>query len=212
MYVLHYFPTNANLAPHMLLEELGVPYRLELVDRDQGAHKSAEYLKLNPAGLIPVLVDGDLVLPEAAAICLHLVDKHPEAKLAPEIGTTERGHFYRWLVYLTNTLQADIINHVYSGRLADDEAGAEVVKRHVQARVSASLDIIDKHLAGGGPWMLGARYSAVDPYLFMLCRWTRNMPSTARARPHLKRFLDAMMERPAVQRAHQQEAIGPPFY
>ena len=62
MYVLHYYPTNANLAPHMLLEELGVPYRLALVDRDQGAHKSAEYLKLNPAGLIPVLVDGDLVL------------------------------------------------------------------------------------------------------------------------------------------------------
>jgi len=86
MYVLYYYPENANLAPHMLLEELGVSYRLELVDRNRGAHKSTEYLKLNPAGFIPVLVDGDIVLPEAAAICLHLVDKHPEAGLAPRGG------------------------------------------------------------------------------------------------------------------------------
>ena len=60
--------------------------------------------------------------------------------------------------------------------------------------------------------MLGAAYSAVDAFLFMLCRWTRNMPSPARARPHIKRLLDAMMQRPAVVRAHEQEGITTPFY
>jgi glutathione S-transferase len=212
VYTLHYYPSNANLAPHILLEEIGAPYRLALVDREKGAHKSPEYLKLNPAGLIPVLVDGDLVLPETAAICMHLVDKHPELGLAPQLGTSERAHFYRWLVYLTNTLQAEILIHAYPERLADDEAGAQTVKRHARTRISGMLDLIERHLLERGPWMLGSSYSAVDPFMFVLCRWTRNMPSPARDRPHIKALLDSMMLRPAVQRAHEQEQLVPPFY
>lgn len=212
MYVLHYYPSNANLAPHILLEEIGAPYRLELVDRERGAHKSPEYLKLNPAGLIPVLVEGELALPETAAICLHLADKHPEAGLAPALGSAERAQLYRWLAYLTNTLQAEILVHAYPERLADDEAGAQAVKRHAEQRVAGMLDLVEAHLAQRGPWMLGERYSAVDPFLFVLCRWTRNMASPARARPSIRRLLDTMMARPAVRRAHEQEQLVPPFY
>lgn len=95
MYQLYYYPSNANLAPHMLLEELGVPFELVLVDRDRNEHKGAEYLKLNPSGRIPVLVDGDLVLSETAAICLHLVDRHPQAGFTPALGTPERGQSAR---------------------------------------------------------------------------------------------------------------------
>jgi glutathione S-transferase len=94
MLQLHYYPGNASMAPHMLLEELGVPFELKLVDREQDAQHSPDYLKLNPNGTIPVLVDGDLVLYETAAICLHLVDTHPHAGLAPALGTPERAHFY----------------------------------------------------------------------------------------------------------------------
>ena len=71
MLQLHYFPSNASITPHILLEEMGLPYELKLVDRANNAQKSPEYLKLNPNGLIPVLVDGDLVLYETAAICMH---------------------------------------------------------------------------------------------------------------------------------------------
>jgi glutathione S-transferase len=212
MYVLHYYPSNANLAPHMLLEELGVSYRLELVDRDKGAHKSPEYLELNPAGLIPVLVDGGLVLPESAAICLHLADRHLDAGLAPALGTAERGHYYRWFAYLTNTLQAEILTHSYAERLADDETGAQMIRRHAQRRIAEMLDLIESHLQSRGPWLLGATYSAVDPFLFMLCRWTRNLASPARDRPAIRRLLDTMMERPAVRRAHEQEGLTAPFY
>src|SRR3569833_4774792 len=102
MYKLYYYPGNANLAPHMLLEELGAAYELVLVDRDRNAHNSPEYLKLNPNGQIPTLVDGDLVLYETAAICLHLVARHPEAGLAPPCGSEARAHFYEWLIYLAN--------------------------------------------------------------------------------------------------------------
>src|SRR5665647_968508 len=109
MIQLHYDPGTAAMVPHILLEELGVPYERVLVQRSTQAHKQPAYLKLNPNGLIPVLVDGDLVLYETAAICLYLCDKYPDARLAPAVGTVERAHFYKWLVWLTNTLQATLI-------------------------------------------------------------------------------------------------------
>src|SRR5262245_12992895 len=96
---LHYAPGNASMAPHMLLEELGAPFELKLVDRANMAHKSPAYLAMNPNGLIPVLEQGDgLVLYETAAILLHLADTHAGAGLAPPLGTPERAHFYKWLM------------------------------------------------------------------------------------------------------------------
>ena len=216
MYQLYYFPGNANLAPHMMLEEIGTPYQLIAVDRANDAQKSAEYLKMNPTGRIPVLVDGELTLFETAAICLHLADRHPEAGLAPPVGSAERAEFYKWLVYLTNTLQAELIVYFYPHRLTDDEAAAAQVKRHAESRISSEggmLDILDAQLAkSGGPWLLGANYSAADPYLMMLARWTRGMAQPANKRRHLRPFLDAMGARPAVQRAFEQEGLKPPLY
>jgi glutathione S-transferase len=119
MITLHYHPGNASLAPHVLLHELGVPFELQRVDRAAGEHKSPAYLRLNPNGLIPVLVDGDLVLYEAAAICLHLVDTHPQAGLAPALGSVERAHFYKWLIWMTNTMQAMLMHYFYGDRLVD---------------------------------------------------------------------------------------------
>ena len=95
---LHYFPGNASMVPHILLEELGLPFQLLYVDRALDAQKSAAYLKLNPNGLIPVLVDGDLVLYETAAICLHLADGHPQAGLAPPQGSREQAQLYMRLI------------------------------------------------------------------------------------------------------------------
>ncbi len=109
MLQLHYFPGSASLIPHILLEELGVPFERVLVDRTVQAHKSPAYLQLNPNGLIPVLTDGDLVLYETAAICMHLVDTHPKAALAPALGSAARAHFYKWLIWMTNTLQPALI-------------------------------------------------------------------------------------------------------
>lgn len=213
MYQLYYYPGNANLAPHILLEEIGADYQLVLVDRSKNEQKSAAYLKLNPAGRIPVLIDGDLVLYESAAICLHLADRHAAAGLAPALGSAERAQFYKWLMYLTNTVQAEMLFYFYPERLADDAAAAAQVKAHAERRVGDMMDLIEAALAAGtGPYLLGAHYRAVDAYLLMLCRWTRNMGHPARARPHLGRFLDTVMARPATQRAFAAEGIAEPFY
>ncbi len=216
MITLHYHPGNASFAPHVLLHELGVPFELQLVDRAAGQHKTPEYLRLNPNGQIPVLVDGELVLYEAAAICLHLVDTHPQAGLAPALGSVERAHFYKWLVWMTNTMQAMLMHYFYGDRLVDPghtEAVAQI-KAHAQARVGEYLLQLDTHLARqGGNWMLGSRYSALDPYAWMLCRWTRGFDQRpAREYAHIAPFLQRMLERPAMQRTIAAEQLGAPLF
>ena len=212
---LHYYPGNASLAPHVLLHEIGVPFELVLVDRTQDAHRSAAYLRLNPNGLIPVLQDGALVLYETAAICLHLADAHPAARLAPPLGSVQRAHFYKWLVWLSNTLQAMLIHYFYPERLVNDgDAAADAqVKAHAEARIAAMLQQIDEQLAAhGGPWLLGPDYSAVDPYAWMLCRWTRGFESRpARDYAHIGPYLQRLLERPALQRTLAAEDLAAPW-
>lgn len=214
MIQLHYHPGNASLAPHMLLEEIGTPFELLLVDRANAAHKSQQYLKLNPNGQIPVLVEGDLVVYETAAICLHLADSHPQARLAPPIQTVERAHFYKWLVWCTNTPQAMLMHYFYSERLVNegDAAAAAQVKSHAEARVGPMLDQLDAQLAShGADWLLGSTFSAVDPYALMLCRWTRGFSRPARSLPHLGPYLQRVLARPAVQRAFATEKLTLPL-
>jgi len=212
---LHYYPSTAAMVPHIVLEEIGAPYQRVLVDRTVGEHKQPDYLRLNPNGLIPVLTDGDLVLYETAAIVLHLCDTHPGARLAPEFGTRERAGFYKWLMWLTNTVQATMLVYFYPERLVDsgNTEGAAQVKTAAHARLVALMQQLDALVeANGGPWLLGKDYSALDPYVFTLCRWTRNFASgKAREMPNLGPYLRRMLERPAVQRVLAAEQLSEPY-
>ena len=243
MIQLHYYPSNASMIPHILLEELGIPFELVLVDRSQNLHKSADYLKLNPNGKIPTLVQTfpqqpgqpnqpDLVLYESAAICLHLSDTHPQAALAPAIGSHARAHCYKWLLWLSNTFQPDIMMYYYPERyvVSSDPQVAKEVSQQAEARIGGHLMQLDRELARvteaardqapqrgqegdtPGPWMLGAQFSILDPYLFTLCRWTRNFTTRpARTYPHLGPYLQRMLARPSVQRVLATEQLAPPF-
>ena len=215
MLQLHYYPSTAAMIPHIVLEELGTPFELVLVDRTVNAHKAPGYLRLNPNGLIPVLTDGDLVLYETAAITLHLCDTHPQAGLAPALGTAQRAQFYKWLMWLTNTLQAALIIYFYGERWLDDgnTAGTTELKAQAQKKIGGMLDQLDAHLAShGGPWFMGADYTALDAYAFTLCRWTRNFSAApARERPHLGPWLQRVLARPAVQRVMVSEGLAAPF-
>jgi glutathione S-transferase len=219
MIQLHYFPGNASMTPHLLLEELGVPFELKLVDRANNAHKSPEYLKLNPNGLIPVLIDGvgdgALVLYESAAIVLHLVDTHRSAGLAPDIGTAERAHFYKWLVWFAASLIPQFQIYFYSERYVapGNASGAAEVKAAIEKKIEGLVDQIDTQLASHcGPWFMGERFSALDPYAFMLCRWTRAMQRPARTLPHIAPYLQRMLARPAVQKVLATEGLSLPWF
>lgn len=240
MIQLHYFPSNASMIPHILLEELGIPFELVLVDRTQNLHKSADYLKLNPNGKIPTLVQTspgqpDLVLYESAAVCLHLSDTHPQAALAPAVGSPARAHCYKWLLWLSNTFQPDIMMYFYPERyvMSSDPQVVKEVSRQAEARMAGHLAQLDGELArvtrvtqavkhpvaqpgkesnASGPWMLGAQFSILDPYLFTLCRWTRNFTARpARSYPQLGPYLQRMLARPSVQRVLATEQLAEPF-
>jgi glutathione S-transferase len=215
MMQLHYYPSTAAMVPHILLEEIDASYERVLVDRTRDAHKSARFLQLNPNGLIPVLTDGELVLYETAAITLHLCDTHLGEAMAPAVGTAQRAHFYKWLMWLTNTLQATLIVYFYPERWMNEgnAAGVAELKLNAQRKVGGMLDQLDGELAHhGGPWFMGTQYSALDAYVFTLCRWTRNFESgRARDRPHLGPYLQRMLQRPAVQRVLAAEGLLPPF-
>ena len=219
MPTLHYHPGNASLIAHIVLEEIGAPFALEFVDRAQSVHKSKAYLAMNPNGLIPVFIDdaprhgsAPLVLYETAAICMHLADLHPAAALLPALATPERAQAYKWIAWLSNTLQPLLTMYFYPERWADDDAGAAAIRAKAEAKIAPMLDQLDAELARHGQaWLLGERYGVADAYAFVLCRWTRGFARPARSLAHLRPWLERVLARPAVQRAFAPEKLAAPF-
>ena len=171
MIQLHHDPGSASLIPHILLLELGVSFELLQVDRAANSHKTPAYLAMNPNGSIPVLVDGELVLYETAAICLHLADRQPDAGFSPPLGSAERAQLYKWLAWLTNTLQATLLHYFYPERMVNpgDAAAAAQVRSQAQTRVGVLLDQIEAQLLrSGGPWWFGHDFGLADIYGFVL--------------------------------------------
>lgn len=209
MPTLYLLPSTAGQAPHILLREIGAPFDLVVLDRERGEHKTPAYLKLNPMGRTPTLVDGELVIFESAAICLHLVDRYGHAGLAPPVGTAERARFYQWMVYLTNTVQADMMPYFYPDRYGPAE-DAQRIKAMMVDRLMDHFALLDKELEGRD-YLLGERFSAADAYLFMVARWSRNMPRRARDLPNLGSCLARIHARPSVQAVYAAEACDP-FY
>ncbi len=211
MYALYYFPGNASLLPHMMLREIGLPFELRLVDRSKDAQRSPEYLKLNPNGRIPVLIDGDLVLFETAAIALHLVDKHPEAGLGPAPGSPDRAEFYKWIVHLTNTPQTEFRAYFYPDQHVGDPAAEATVKETAEKRLDGMFDRISAQL-GDKSWVLGDAFSAADLYLFMLIRWGRGMHRPPRTLANLGALAERVLARPAVKAAIEAEGLREPIF
>lgn len=203
---------------HIVLRELDVPFELALVDRSADAQHSPEYLRLNPNGTIPVLVDGDLVLHETAAILLHLADAHPGAQLVAPVGSAQRAELYKWLFWLSNTFQATLMVYVYPERWLElgGEGATEQIRRQAQRRIGGHLDLLDSQLrASGGPWLLGESFTILDPLAFMLCRWTRTFDAAvalpARKRQELRPYLERMLSRASVKRVLSDEGLRAPW-
>jgi glutathione S-transferase len=198
---LHYVPGSAAMAPHAALAEIGVPYELVLVERDSDGRPSDEYLALNPWGKIPTLEDGDLVLTESAAICLHLAERFPEARLVPPAGTRERSELYRWLLWLTNTIQPAELRQMYP-----DRYGAEGVKEAAEAELHGHYALIDSHLADR-EWLVGEERTVADLFLFMVTRWGRHLTPPAWERPNLRAHWLRTLARPGVTKVIEEQGF-----
>ena len=194
------------MAPHATLAVIGVPYELVLVERDEQGRSTDAYLALNPFGRIPTLEDGDFVLTESAAICLHLAERFPDARLAPPAGTPERSDVYRWLIHFTNTLQPAFLRFFYPERY-----GTEGVGEAAEAELQEHFDRIEGHLAGRD-WVAGDERSVADIFLFMMTRWGRRLEPAAWERPNLRAHWLRTLELPGVRRMIDEQELDLPDF
>lgn len=208
MIELFYLPGTAAMAAQAAVEEVGLEYVAVRVVREQGRTVSpAGFLRLNPHGRVPTMVDGDLVLYEAAAIVLHLGDRHPESGLLPATQTDARSDAFRWLAYLTNTVQATFMWWFYPERVVgDDEAASRAIEAGTARQLDAMFDWIDAELEGR-EYVLG-EFSGVDLYLHMVTRWGRNLPRKAWSLPNVGAHYARLSERPSVARMMQKQGIA----
>lgn len=206
MYRLYYYPNNASLAPHLVLAEMGLKFELELVDRKSNAQRSAEYLKLNPTGRIPTLVDDGRAIFESAAICLHLCDENPDKALMPAVGDPDRALFYQWLFYLNNTVQAELMVYYYPERHTVDGGDAAAIKATQEKSITDMFALLDRKLEGRD-FLVGETVTVCDYFLFMLALWADEFQTPPLSFTNLSRYLRQLTKRDAVQSVCEREGI-----
>ncbi len=203
---LYYAPGAASMLVHWLLIELDAPHELVRVDTAAKQQKSAEYLALNPNGVVPTLVLDGMPHYEAAALAMLLAERHPQAGLAPAAGDPLRADYLQWMFNLANMVQPLFRQWWYPQEPAG-EASAEAVLAHCAPRIEAEWDRIDAHLAANGPFLLGKAPSVADFYLTMLMRWSRNMPRPATDWRHLQALAQRMKARASFATLYEREGL-----
>jgi glutathione S-transferase len=201
MLTLYHSPQSRSIRPRWLLEELGVPHEVKLVSLQAGEQKKPEYMKLNPNGTVPTLVDDDLVLFESAAICQYLADKFPEKKLAPPPGASaERGKYYQWIHYAMSGLEPPAVTiFLHTMQLPEAERQPKLVEG-ARTQLAAALKVVDDALAGR-EWMLGSQFTAADVMVGSTVVWAQMMGMVGDQYPNIAAYLARCSGRPALQRA-----------
>jgi glutathione S-transferase len=201
-FVLYWRPGAASMAPHAALAEIGADYRLVELGREE-AQADASYRALNPLGVVPTLVDEEsgLVLTESAAILLYLGDQFPDAQLAP----ADRADYYRWLVFLTNTVQTTMLRFFYPERYGAGDAVTAAAARDA----AEAFGILDRALEDR-TWLAAEHRTGADLFLFMLTRWGRRLEPAAWDKPNLRRHFLATLELPGVRRMMDEQGLDIP--
>jgi len=176
MYSLYNIRRWGSLAPHLVLEELEVPYQNIWMTPEKV--REPAFRELSPSGLIPVLRldDGRSVI-ESAAIVTFLADAHPNGSLAPRPGTADHAVYLGWLLFMSCNLYPTINLTVQPDLFVAGEAAQAALKAGAVERSHELFDVIEAKLRQEGPWLLGETFSAGDLYLFMMAIWAK--PSEA---------------------------------
>ncbi|WP_129777958.1 glutathione S-transferase family protein [Peristeroidobacter soli] len=205
-YTLYYSPGAASLAVHWMLIELGIAFEAKLVSIDDGAQKSAEYLRLNPTGRIPTLVIDGKPHGESTALLMLLAERHSEKGFAPAPGSAERADYVEMMIFLANTILPAMRDWFYADS-DGDPAGADAVKALARRRIEAAWDRLDARMADGRTHLLGKEPGAADFLATMLMRWSRNMPRPATGWKHLAPYIHRMRARPAFLDLYAREGL-----
>ena len=182
---LYFNPQSRAVIAKWMLDECSVAYETVPIDFTKREHKSPEFLKINPAGKLPALVDGDTKVFEGAAICLYLADKFPEANLAPKIGAPERGRYLSLMVYSTSQLEP---------AMGDFLLKVETLAQRGWTDFETTKDVIEGEL-GDGPYLFGDWFTASDIMIGSMFIWKRIWGAPP-DRPKLEAYVDRLLARP----------------
>ena len=194
---LFHSPHTRSAGALILLEELGAPYQLHVLDMKRGEQREAAYLAINPMGKVPAVLHGDALVTEQPAVFMYLADLFPEAGLAPAIGDPLRGPYLRWLVYYGSCFEPALID-----RAMKREPAAPSTSPY--GDYDTMLKTLTDQLAKG-PYLLGDRFSAADVLWGTALTWT-TMFKLVPELPVITDYMARVNARPAVLRARQKDA------
>ncbi len=198
MYTLYNVKNWGSLAPHLVLEELDIPYQSAWMTPEEV--RTPAFREISPLGFIPAMrFDDGYVMLESAAIVAFLTAAHPRAGLQPENGTSEFAAYVAWLSFMSSNLYPAMSLALHPEAIADSDAERAWLSGKGFKQVDFLFDLIDRHLASEGPFLVGERFSAADFYLFMLACWARPSETALRVRcPHIAAVSDAVRQRPQL--------------
>ncbi len=201
---LYYMPGACPLVSHIVLEWIGAPYEIVEVKRDK--LRSPEYLKINPAGLVPALVDGDLTLTENVAILHYLDDLHPDKQLAG--GRTPRGRaeVNRWLGFINSDLHQSFKPLFSPERYVSDTSQHAELAANTGKKLRGLFELVNVPLTRHD-WLAGTTRSIADAYLFVVLRWAKAKAIDLDGLDGLDRFFRRMQADPGVKAAMKAEGI-----
>ncbi|HEV2112135.1 MAG TPA: glutathione S-transferase N-terminal domain-containing protein [Gammaproteobacteria bacterium] len=208
MLKLYYSPGACSLAPHILLEESGLPYDAEQVTIAEGKQRTPEYLAINPKGRVPALLteEGE-VLTEVPAISWYIADAATSVRLLPQ-GRLPAARSFEWFNWLSGTVHTMAFGQYWRmQRFVADEQLFPPVKEKGWENIRDNFAYIEKRLAGRS-WAVGNAYTAVDAYLLVFFRWGNRIGMDMRAAyPGWTAQAQRVLERPAVRRVIMKEGI-----
>lgn len=195
---------SGSMAVQVALEECGAPYERIWVGKEPA--DLAAYRKINPMAKVPSLAlpDGTVMF-ESAAMLVHLAAAHPQAKLAPQAGSSRHALFLQWMVSLSANVYEAVLRLYYPDRYSSSgAAGADSIREKATADFLSQLELISAQL---GPYVLGDVYSVADPYLYMLASWAPGEQSALHARlPALGMHAARLAARPSIVKVEADHA------
>jgi glutathione S-transferase len=189
---LYEFPPTRSIRPRWMLQELGVEFEAIQVDLGSGAHRQPAFREINPAGRVPALADGDVVVTESVAIVLYLAEKYPERGLLPG-DLVGRGQLYRWLFFVVTELEQPLwrISHHTFLYPEDQRLPAEIPLARQDFLEMAP--VLDEHLRGR-EFLIGDRVSVGDFVTAYTLDWA-NETRLLEDFPDLASYMERMYQR-----------------